>query len=316
MKRERDFLLEMNAGGELVQNDLHKHTKEKYKVDSPFLWGPLPYLLMLVCVVIDVSFFRSLFVQISYDDPYMILLEVAGLAFAADIVAAYAGILAKKVRQGLSNDKMNLSLLLAVPILALVINAVLRITTMSLDSIDGSVHPENVALTMIAIAIPIFTSIGNFAISFECYNPLANKMRREEMALDEAKDTSRRLKAIQAECEDFDGERMQQMDQAHFLNAKKELLNDALQLYADVRVRLMEELGDPSASNVLSKPQSEAILSRLKEELLELEKLCRVEAKKDTEATEASNLYADGTASIEEANENEKERINSIMKIA
>lgn len=316
MKRERGFLLEMNAGGELVQDDLHKHTKEKYKVDSPFLWGPIPYLLMLVCVVIDVSFFRSLFLQISYDEPYMILLEVAGLAFAADIVAAYAGILAKKVRQGLSNDKMNLYLLLAVPIFALMINAVLRVTTMSLDSIDGSVHPENVALTMIAIATPVFTSIGNFAIGFEGYNPLAKKMCREEMALDEAKDKSRRLKAIQAECEDFDGERMQQMDQAHFLNAKKELLNDALQLYADVRVRLMEQLGDPSASNVLSKPQSEAILSRLKEELQELEKLCRVEAEKDTDATETSKMYADGIASIDEANENEEELINSIMKIA
>ncbi|MEG1502303.1 MAG: hypothetical protein RR370_02830, partial [Synergistaceae bacterium] len=129
--KDNGFSVSMNRGGELVDNRSKDYIKDKYRVDSPFLWGVIPYLLMAACTIIDVAFFRSLFIRISYDEPIMIILEVAGLAFAADIVAAYAGILSKRITQGLSRDKMNLYLLLSVPILALTVNAVLRVATMS-----------------------------------------------------------------------------------------------------------------------------------------------------------------------------------------
>ena len=91
---DKNFSLKMNQNGELMQSQshLHKLTKAKYKPDTPFLWGPVSYLLMLICTTIDLSFFRSLFQRISYDEPAMILLEVSGMAFAADIVAALAKI--------------------------------------------------------------------------------------------------------------------------------------------------------------------------------------------------------------------------------
>lgn len=272
--RDNGFAVKMNCGGELLQDHLHDFTKAKYKADSPFLWEPVSYLLMAVCIVIDVACFRSLFVRISYDDPTMILLEVAGLAFAADVVAAYAGILAKQIRQGLSRDKPILYMLLAVPIFALIVNGVLRFATMSLSSVDGTVDAATIGLTIIATVIPIFTSLGNFAISFKTYDPLGQKMCREEMALDEVRDYCRRLEAIKAECDDFSKERILEMDCQHLANAKKELVNNALILYADARVKLMEYLGDPTSTNVLSKSRCNEVFDRLNRELNALETAC------------------------------------------
>lgn len=266
-----DFAVSMNRGGELVQGNLHDFTRDKYKADSPFLWGPIPFLLMAACIIVDVAFFRSLFVRISYDDPTMIVLEIAGLAFAADVVAAYAGVLGKRISQGLSRDKLNYYLLLAVPTSALFINAVLRVTTMSLMSVDGSVDAAAIALTIIAIVTPVFTSIGNFAISFQTYDPLGKRMCREEIALDTVRDYCRRLEAIKEECDSFSEERMKEMDRQHLANAKKELINDALMRYADMKVKLMEHLGDPTSTNVLTKPRCDEIFDRINKELKALE---------------------------------------------
>ena len=266
--KNNSFALNMNRGGELMQGEeLRNAVKKKYKADSPFLWSSISYLLMIGCVAIDISFFHSLFTRISYDNSAMIWMQVAGLAFAADVVAAYAGILAKRIKQGLSRDKLNLVLLLLVPILALIVNGVLRYTTMSLTTADGTVNSETIALTIISIVVPVFTSIGNFAISFQTYDPLAQKMCREEMELDELKDFCRRLEAIKEECDDFNEELIKERDRQHLANAKKELINDALILCAEVEVKLMEYMGDPASTNGLSRSQCDEVFNRFKKEL-------------------------------------------------
>ena len=270
MKDNNTFALKMNKGGELLLENSDDAVKAKYKPDSLLLCAPVSYLRMLFCVVIDIAFFRSLFVRISYDSPIMIWGQVAGLAFAADVVAAFAGILAKKIRQGLSHDKFNLALLLAVPIFALIINGVLRFSTMSLSSADGTVDAATIALTIIAIATPVFTSVGNFAISFELYNPLAKQLCRQEIALNELKNRIRRLEAIQDECDSFNSSQIQDADHQHLINAKKDLINDSLTLLADMRVQLMEQLGDPTSTNVLSKSRSDELFDRLGRELAAL----------------------------------------------
>lgn len=270
--RNDDFAVSMNRGGELLQGELYKNAEEyKYKADNPFFWGPVPYILMAICIVIDIAFFRSLFTRISYDDPTMLWLEVAGLAFAADIVAAYAGILAKKIDQGLSRNRRTLYLLLSIPILALIVNGVLRVATMSLGSVDGTVDASAIALTIVSIVMPVLTSTGNLAISFETYDPLKKKMYREERVLNEVRDYCRRLEAIKEECDDFNESRMKEMDRKQLETAKKELISDALALYADMREKLMEHLGDPASTNVLSQMQCETIFDRLNQELKALE---------------------------------------------
>lgn len=299
--KDNSFSLKMNQNGELVQTHLHNFTKAKYKPDTPFLWGPVSYLLMLACVVIDVSFFRSLFLKISYDEPAMVLLEVSGMAFAADIVAAFAGILAKRIKQGLSKDKLNLVLLLSVPIFALIINGILRVATMSFSSSDGTVDSASIALTIISVVIPICTSIGNFTIGCLAYDPLGQKMCREEMALDEIRDYIRRLEAIKKECDSFNPEQIMEMDHQHLVNAKKELINDALILSADARIQLMEHLGNPTSTNVLSKSHCEDIFNRLNSELQSLENACIEEVTPSSSSTHVDIDTAKRVVSFSEA---------------
>ena len=77
--KDNTFALKMNKSGELLLENSDDAVKAKYKPDSLLLCAPVFYLLMLFCVVIDIAFFRSLFVRISYDSPIMIWGQVAGL---------------------------------------------------------------------------------------------------------------------------------------------------------------------------------------------------------------------------------------------
>ena len=262
-------LFEMNNSGEFIQNDIHELTNEKYKPDNPFFVGFIPYLLMFICVAIDIGFFTSLFKIISFESQLLIILEVAGLAFAADIVSAYAGIYAKKLAQNIEYNSFTLKLLLFVPIVALIVNALLRIMTMSFTTIDGTITPDVVALTLVSIAVPVFTSIGNFAISYITYDPLKQKLKKEELALSEINEKCRRFKAIKYDfdCDSDCFERLVELDKAQLNNSKKEILNDAFILLNDVQIQLMKCLQDPSESNVLSKSQCNDLTAELKHEL-------------------------------------------------
>lgn len=281
MKKDRKFVFSMNPAGELLRDDMFDRVNRKFRPDTAFLKTGVSYFLMMVCVLIDISFFKSLFEKISWDSPLMIWLEVAGLAFGADVVAVFAGILAKRIRQGLSKEKVILGLLIGVPVFALGVNGILRNATISLMSADGSVDAAAKALTIISIVTPIITSIGNFAISYLTYDPLGFKMKQEELDITELKDERRRLIAVKEAADSYNLEAMLAMDKEHHVNAKKELINDALILCSDVRVQLMEYLGDPTSTNVLSKSRFDDILGRLTSELLALDTASRNEAEKN-----------------------------------
>ena len=273
MKNNNTSLFKMNDAGEFVQDNINTYTSKKFKPDNPFFIGCIPYILMLICVVIDIGFFKSLFSIISYESPFLTWLEVAGLAFAADIVSAYAGILAKRISQGLSYEKFNLYLLLSVPSIALIINAILRCSTISIA--NGGITPEAVSLTIISIFVPIFTSIGNFSISYLTYDPLNQKLETEELALNEINEKCRRLNAINYDlkCDENCYERLVDLDNDHLKNAKKEIINDAFILLNDVQVQLMKCSKDPSESNLLSKSQCEELLAELRTELNSMNQL-------------------------------------------
>ena len=274
MNHNDRFVVRMNRAGELVQDQLHDFTLEKYKPDNPFFWGAVPYILMSACTATDVSFFWSLVTRISYDNPLMIGVSVFGLAFSADIVAAYAGILAKRIHQGLSHERGNLYLMIGVSVFSLSVNAILRFATMPLMSPSGEVDAAAVSLTIIGIVTPVFTSLGNFSISYTTYTPLENRMRREELGIDAVKDICRRLKALRTDYRLDEGceERLSELDQNHLANAKKKLLNDAAVRCSGVETTLMEYLSNPLSTNILSRSQCEAICERLNKELAAFEK--------------------------------------------
>lgn len=269
-----DFILEMNDGGELLRRDIHSTTLSKHKPDSPFLSTPVSFLLMVMCVVIDVAFFRSLFVQISYDTPFMIWLETLGLAFAADIIPAFAGILAKNITQGLRRDKFNLVLLLCVPSAALLVNAGLRIATVSLNSATGVADAESIALAIISIVMPILTSLGNFGISYQTFDPLSKRLMREELALEELDDTLRRLDALLSEADSFNENELLELDHEHLLVAQQQVINDALERVNHAALTLAELLQDPTSTNVVGKTQVNDIIQQLTTELNTIGSAC------------------------------------------
>lgn len=268
------FILEMNDGGELLRRDIHSTTLNKHKPDSPFLSTPVSFLLMVMCVVIDVAFFRSLFVQISYDTPFMIWLETLGLAFAADIIPAFAGILAKNIAQGLRRDKFNLGLLLCVPSAALLVNASLRTVTVSLNSATGVADAESIALAIISIVMPILTSLGNFGISYQTFDPLSNRLMREELALEELDDTLRRLEALLSEADSFNENELLELDHEHLFVAKQQVINDALERVNHAGLTLAEHLQDPTSTNVVGKTQVNDIIQQLTTELNAIGSAC------------------------------------------
>lgn len=273
MKNKDSQIINVQKNGEL---SLNVHHLNKYQEANIFLKGFVPTFLIIMCVVIDIAFFFNLFQKISYDSPISIALEVAGLAFAADIVSVYAGIVMKQIRQKLNNEKGVLYLLIGVVGFALIINGVLRLSTMSLSTIDGSIDARSIALTIIGIVTPIFTSLGNFAISYFTYNPLGEHLYRLEVELQKVREAKRQAKALISDYEYNDAERLIDLDYKKLNNAKLDLINDAFIALSEVHLTMMEYLGDPSSTNVLSKSDFDRITNRLNKELNKMK--CIVES--------------------------------------
>lgn len=274
-KQTNEFLVRLSVDGELMDDHLHQFTCDKYKADNPFFYGAVPYLLMVLCMTIDFFFFQSLFQRISYDNQTMLFMEVIGLLFAADLVPVYAGVVAKRVRQGLSREKFILGLLLAVPIFALVMNVLLRVATAALMSPDGTVDAATKALSLISMVVPIFTSVGGFAISYSCYSPLEIQMNRQEMAIETQKDICRRLEGILGDYEadpDF-VQRLNEIDEGQYQETLKLQRAKAVTYCDYVRQRIKEYLANPTSNNALSKDECNTILDRLDAELAALDRL-------------------------------------------
>lgn len=265
----KEPLISLNKDGEIIDNRLHHYTCKKYRPDTPFFYGFMPYLLMGLCLVVDLSFFYSLFQRVSYDDSTTLIMEVVGLGFAADLVPVYAGVVAKRIRQGISREKVILCLLIAVPVAALIVNIILRASTIELMSADGTVDAAAKALTLISMVVPIFTSVAGFAISYSCYSPLEIQLYRQELALETQRDICRRLQGIlgdYAADPDF-VQRLTEEDEGKYREALKLQRAKAIS-YADyVRQRIKEHLANPSSYSALSQDNCDNILQRLDAEL-------------------------------------------------
>lgn len=276
-----------SSNGEFIYNELNTHTSKKYKADTPLDKSFVPYLIMIFCAVVDATVFINLFKLISYDNTFMLGVEVAGFLFAFDAVPLYLGIQLRRLKQGISKDKFILWIALFVCAVAVVLNVFLRISTIDLMSPEagsastsyfGTVaeqttsaetDPAAIALTVFGICLPVLTSCGSFFISYLTYNPLKVKKRAAEEMLAEKTDEIRRIDAFISEYEaniDF-AEHLKEDDDMKYLEMQK--YQKALVVgYADyVRQRLKEHLGDPTSTSVLSEETCIAILDRLEKEL-------------------------------------------------
>lgn len=270
-----NHLLEINAQGELINPALLDDIREKYKPDSPFLRGIVPYIIMALCGFIDGCFFYSLFSVISYDRPALLWVQIAGFIFGFDCIPIFIGMHYKKIQQGLAKDKFTLRLALAVCGLICAANIGLRAVTVDIaspnlsqtsqsyfdlaseDPGEDTKDSQNPIAWMIAITgmvVPIVTSVGSFYISNECYDPLLIKKQREEKMIREKADRIRRLTAmISAYNTDQDiAQRILEDDEKQYAAAKAMTIGLLLEGCDYVSQRLMTHLQDPASTSMLS----------------------------------------------------------------
>lgn len=280
-------LITKNRNGEFIYPGINSHMSKKYKADTPLDNAVVPYVIMLFCALVDAAVFISLFKLISYDSPFMLGIQVAGFLFAFDVVPIYLGIQLRRMKQGLTKEKLVLYMALGVCAVAFIINVILNIMTVELMNPDLSsattnyfgtaveqtstegIDPSTIALTIFRIGCPVLTSIGSFFISYLTYNPLKTRKRNAEEVLAEKNDEVRRLEAVLSEY-DADSEFAENLradDEGKYEEMKK--MHRALVInYCEyVRQRLKEHLADPTATNALSEETCIAILERLDREL-------------------------------------------------
>lgn len=294
MKKFKE-LLTLEKNGEFSYNGLNSYIKSKYKADSPFEYSFVPYLIMLFCGTVDLMVFLNMFKMISYESELMLAIQTGALLFAFGVVPLYLGTHLKKIKLGLTKDKLVLWCAITVCILGVAMNTSLRIMTMDIMAPDLSDNPtgyynnypaENtttdnedeeekitaVCTVVIGTIVPIITSLGSLFVSYSIADPLKNRKRRLEKALSEKSDEIRRLNALLFEYESYEvfAEHLKENDHGKFEEMKK--MDKALVVeYIEYdRQRLKEYLGNPTSNNILSEETCIAILERLDREIAAL----------------------------------------------
>ena len=254
--------------GEIRYNGNHAIAK-RYQPETLFDRPIAPYVLMVVCLSVDLAVFYRLFSQISYDSPMMLLIQLLGMGFCYDAIPLYLGIHYRRYRQGLTKDRAILLLALGVFILAVILNTVLHVATIDLRSLtQEEADPTAVVLTLFGIVLPVLTSAGSFFVSYLTSNPLLQKKRNLEVAMNEVNDHIRRFESILVDY-DAEEEHLEADDQAKFHAMQMMIRAKLLSACNDVRESLKEKLADPAANSALSDENYPLeVLERFERELM------------------------------------------------
>lgn len=253
--------------GELICNDIERNIRKKYEPDSFYMRTFFGFIIMSLCILIDIFFYYTLFRLISYDNPKLIWLEVAGLSLASDLVPIYIGIFTKRRAQGLCREKKSLLIASIITILALLTNALIRLLTIKIVSPSSDVEYSTIAVTLFAIVVPVLTSVSSSVISFFIYDPLKRQMRDLEISMAHHSENVRRYKAIISDyvLEENEEARLLALDEEQFRIASETIYEDAVRISNIIRVKFMEYLGNPADTSLLSRSQVEIIINKLDE---------------------------------------------------
>lgn len=280
MKRD---LFKINARGELINLSVLDDISEKYKPDSLFLKGCAPYIIMAICASIDGSFFYALFSMLSYDNPFILSIQILAFLVGFDLLPVYAGVIYKKLKCGLTTDKRMLRLALGVCALICAANIGLRVVTVDLaapnsqlsftQALEEPAEEENSAdpvawmNAVMGMILPVVTSVCSFVVSNACYEPLLIRKEREEKMICRKADKIRRLNTmIRAYEADQDlGRKLLEDDEKQY-EAARAMTEGLLLEYQDyIRQRLITQLQDPAATSLLSVPAEDMLLDQLKQ---------------------------------------------------
>ncbi|MCR5608798.1 MAG: hypothetical protein K6G26_07010, partial [Lachnospiraceae bacterium] len=90
--KKSEGILRKNRMREIERTNQKKDFKKKYKSDTPMEKTAVPYIIMLLCATMDGAVFYSLFSLLSFDSPFILMVELAAFLFAFDVVPIYMGL--------------------------------------------------------------------------------------------------------------------------------------------------------------------------------------------------------------------------------
>ncbi len=282
MKTNKHTLYSIDPQGQLVFSRRKELAADFGKSDSIWEHPAASLIIMGLCALLDLIMFHQLFSSFLYDSLFVRILSIIAMLIGFDVAPIYLGIVLKKRSQGFRTDRTVQAVLVLAFLAALTANVVLRIAVKDLvlpdyssasTSVMGSVSNEesrnDLALiyAVIVSLFPVITSLVSYAVSFHSSNPLKariRKLKEEQVGLE---DDIVELEAILTEYagdEDY-YERLLHEDMRKYESILA-MIREKGYLYCHyVRECIKEHLGDPAATNELSKEIRGRLLAQFRD---------------------------------------------------
>ena len=245
------------------------HAGELYTPDTIWERPVVTFILMILCAILDYVVFKQLFAVILYDQADIQKLSVLGCLIAFDVAPIYLGLLMKRHQQGFQIDWNTVYCLLIAFLLVCIGNLWLRITvkdilvpgssasnTSVFNSIEGSgSKSEALPYAIFSSLLPFATSLVSYGASYISANPLKARVKKLHVHQIQLEDAINQVNSILQEYEEDAelGARLLAEDNQMYLAAEKRTQELGFWYGDYVRERIKEHLGDPAATNELSK---------------------------------------------------------------
>ena len=256
------------------QGNLNYHLRmdqagELYMPDTVWERPVVTFILMILCAILDYVVFQQLFAAILYDQVLIQRLSVLGCLIAFDVAPIYLGVQMKKHQQGFQIDWSTVYGLLTAFLLVCVGNLWLRITVRDILVPDSSASAFSVFSTaeesgsnsaalpyaIFSSFLPVATSLVSYGASYISANPLKARVKMLHVHQIQLEDAINQVNSILCEYEEDAelGARLLAEDDQMYLAAEKRTQELGFWYCDYVRERIKEHLGDPAATNELSK---------------------------------------------------------------
>ena len=277
-KINKKSLWKMDKQGNLVFPTRSGQLKATYASTSIWEHPIMAIVIMAAAAVMDYAVFKQLFAALLYDRAWLQVVGVCACLVAFDLGPIYLGILVKRDRQGLKIDWFTVAGLVFAFLLVFAGNIWLRITvkdvlipknTTSASSLFSAVGADSdqaaLPYAIFSSLLPVATSFVSFVASCTAANPLLARIKRLHYQEVELEDRIVQVEAVLKEYNedpDLYGRLMEEDDR--MFETASTRANELGYLYVDyVRERIKEHLGDPAATNELSKDVRDRLESLL-----------------------------------------------------
>ncbi|MGN0362500.1 MAG: hypothetical protein ACI4ET_06635 [Bilifractor sp.] len=259
--------------GNLYFPGRHQMTSAKKKPESGWYHPITLTVIIFVCCAVDLFNFKGLFDSFMFDNLFARIIGITAFLIAYDIIPVYLGSELKKKTQGFNVNTPMLIIMLAIFIMAFVINCMLRYATRNLVLPDmtqmfGSVSTQN-AETQVSFfndlplvncvfssIVPLITSLASGTISFAMADPLKGELLRLEEERNVMNDRISELTSIITEYQSYKNykEYLETLDEKEYQTAREQIEAQRKLLQDHVRTRLAEASANPASSNLLLDP--------------------------------------------------------------